>query len=165
VHLVDLVVALTVQPDRRFRALAVTSPDPPLLHRSCCHAPISMLGFDGSTESHGSTSLLVTFVPPMLPSSPSQLAIGLAPETCTSGPLDNGAAAAEPTPTGSNSDAASAIRNFLRRIPNPLYMLRNGHTVHPGRGLVKATRRTQEKQICQDTGWQSSPAVDPISPP
>src|SRR4030095_12122251 len=84
-----------------------------------------MLGLDGSTTTCGSTSAPVKLWPPMLPSSPSQPAIGLAPETRTSGPGVRGPAVAEPVPIAITvvNAMARAIRN-LARIPILLWIVR-----------------------------------------
>ena len=81
-------------------------------------------GFDGSTARNGSTSLFRTFVPPMFPSSPWQVAIGLAPETCTRSPWRNGPATTEPVTTAPRAiSAPSAVsRSFARRIPTTPYV-------------------------------------------
>src|SRR5918995_1948994 len=119
----DLVRGLIVHVAPPSRLVALTLPSaPPLFHRSCCQAPMMMSGFDGSTITCGSTSLLTNSVagtPPTSrnPVSPSQAAIGLAPETVTSGPVVDGTATAGPeTITArATTDAASAAILFLAR--------------------------------------------------
>src|SRR5215207_5020401 len=119
----DLVRALIVQLAPPSRLVALTLPsDPPLFHRSCCQAPMMTSGFDGSTITWGSTSLLTNWkagTPPTSrnPVSPSQAAIGLAPETGTSGPVVKGSATAGPEPITARAtmDAASAAILFLAR--------------------------------------------------
>src|SRR5918996_6556074 len=100
-----LVMELTVHDAPPSMLVAVTFPSaPPLFQRSCCHAPIMMSGFDGSTITWGSTSLLTNCragTPPTSrnPVSPSHAAIGLAPDTVTSGPVLEGSAVAGTEPT------------------------------------------------------------------
>jgi hypothetical protein len=81
-----------------------------------------MSGFDGSTITWGSTSLLTNWTagtPPTSrnPVSPSHAAIGLAPETVTSGPVVDGTAVAgtEPTTTSTASDVPNATTLLLER--------------------------------------------------
>src|SRR5918992_3269079 len=123
----DFVTGLMVQLFPPLRLVAVTLPSaPPLFQRSCCHAPIMMSGFDGSTITWGSTSLLTNWTagtPPTSrnPVSPSHAAIGLAPETVTKGPLLNGTAPAGPKPitTRATTDAARAVVLFVARCMQP----------------------------------------------
>src|SRR5215204_4379620 len=124
----DLVRALTVQVAPPSTLVAETLPSaPPLFHRSCCQAPMMTSGFDGSTITWGSTSLLTNCLagtPPTSrnPLSPSQAAIGLAPETVTSGPVEDGPAVAgtEPTTARRATDAPSATTLLLEQcIPTP----------------------------------------------
>src|SRR5919106_6969047 len=56
----DLVTGLTAHVAPPSTLVALTLPSaPPLFHRSCCQAPMMTSGFDGSTITWGSTSLLV----------------------------------------------------------------------------------------------------------
>ena len=163
VHFVDLVVALTVQPVPPLVLVAVTSPsEPPLLHRSCCQAPISTAGFDGSTTTCGSTSLLVKLVPPMLPSSPSQAAIGLAPETWTNGPLVNGPAAARTSDYKGMSRAPRAQSSILYAAnctihAKPPSTWRNG-LFYPARRCQGHT--SHRDHLCQDIPASWSMAIE-----
>jgi hypothetical protein len=60
----DFVAALIVQFVPPSWLKAVTRPrEPPLFQRSCCHAATMLSLSDRSTATHGSTSLLTTFVP------------------------------------------------------------------------------------------------------
>src|SRR5918994_4817004 len=122
----DLVRGLIVQVAPPSRLVAVTLPSaPPLFQRFCCQAPMMTSGFDGSTITWGSTSLLTNWMagtPPTSrnPVSPSQAAIGLAPETVTSGPVVDGTAVAgtEPITPRTAMDTHSAKSLLLgRRIP------------------------------------------------
>jgi hypothetical protein len=132
----DLVTALIVQLAPPSRLVALTLPsDPPLFHLSCCQAPMMMSGSDGSTITWGSTSLLTNWTagtPPTSrnPVSPSQAAIGLAPETVTSGPVVEGSAVAEtePTTARATTDATSAAILILARcIQRPPRRGLSGH--------------------------------------
>src|SRR5215207_11346034 len=124
----DLVRALIVQLAPPSRLVALTLPsDPPLFQRSCCQAPMMTSGFDGSTITWGSTSLLTNWragTPPTSrnPVSPSQAAIGLAPDTVTSGPVVDGTAVAgtEPIAARTAMDTHSATTLLLEQcIPTP----------------------------------------------
>src|SRR4029450_1135294 len=128
VQLEDLVCALIVQFAPLLRLVALTMPsDPPLFHRSCCQASMMMSGFDGSTITWGSTSLFTNWTagtPPTSrnPVSPSQAAIGLAPETGTNGPVVEGSAVAgtEPTTARTATAVPSATILLLERcMPTP----------------------------------------------
>src|SRR5918996_3307983 len=119
----DLVRAFIAQVAPPSRLVAVTLPSaPPLFHRSCCQAPMMTSGFDGSTITWGSTSLSTNCLagtPPTSrnPVSPSQAAIGLAPDTVTSGPVVEGSAVAgtEPTTARTAMDVPSATTLLLER--------------------------------------------------
>src|SRR5918994_1195600 len=135
----DLVRGLIVQLAPPSRLVALTLPsDPPLFHRSCCQVPMMTSGFDGSTITWGSTSLLTNSVagtPPTSrnPVSPSQAAIGLAPETATSGPVVEGSAVAgtELITASTATDVPNAMTFLLERCMRTPSFWNPGHRARP----------------------------------
>src|SRR5918994_6650074 len=131
----DLVRALIVQvaPPSRLVAVTLTSA-PPLFQRFCCQAPMMTSGFDGSTITWGSTSLLTNCMagtPPTSrnPVSPSQAAIGLAPDTVTSGPVVDGTAVAgtELITASTATDVPNAMTFLLERCMRTPSFWNPGH--------------------------------------
>src|SRR4029453_2712545 len=159
----DLVRGLIVQDAPPSRLGAVTLPsDPPLFQRSCCQAPMMTSGFDGSTITWGSTSLLTNGkagTPPTSrnPVSPSHAAIGLAPDTVTSGPVVEVSAVAgtDPTTARTATEVPNATTLLLGRcIPIP-------SSWNP-RDIVRCPVEGGDDARLVGVGGRTGPAAEPL---